>query len=94
MDQLSCSAMATHSHSPAKLHATSSKTVMHMPKITVTNTERNGVKCATATKTAAEPKSPDCITSAMPRKSLTSMSDGEIIQENLKELMDMKSRVS
>lgn len=89
--------MATHSHSPAKLHTTSSKTVMHMPKITVTNTERNGVKCATATtktKTVPEPKSPDCLTSAMPRKSLTSMSDGEIIQENLKELMDMKSRVS
>lgn len=89
--------MAAHSHSPAKLHTTttSSSTVMHMPKITVTSTERNGIKCGTTTtKTIAEPKSPDCLTTAMPRKSLTSMSDGEIIQENLKELMDMKSRVS
>ncbi|KAH8354818.1 hypothetical protein KR084_009127 [Drosophila pseudotakahashii] len=40
----------------------------------------------------AVPKSPDGLTALVARKSITSMSDEEIIQENLNEILDLKSR--
>ncbi|EDX01664.1 uncharacterized protein LOC6524712 [Drosophila yakuba] len=40
----------------------------------------------------AVPKSPDALTSLVARKSITSMSEEEIIQENLNEILDLKSR--
>ncbi|EDW00553.1 GH12927 [Drosophila grimshawi] len=64
---------------------------MHTPKITVTNTTTS-ITTTPTTKTEPVPKSPDDVTALMPRKSLTSMTDDEIIQENLKEILDMKSR--
>jgi len=67
---------------------------MPIPKITFTNAELSKNKCATTTKARPEPKSPDTIDTLMARKSLASMSDEEIIQENLKELQDIQSRVS
>ncbi|ALC49285.1 CG32599, partial [Drosophila busckii] len=76
--------------------ASTSSPLKYAPKITVTNTDPNGTATTTKTKPAiaktkaiCEPKSPDM---TLARKSLTSMSDEEIIQENLKELMDIKSR--
>ncbi|BFG01468.1 uncharacterized protein DMAD_01215 [Drosophila madeirensis] len=63
---------------------------VQMPKITITS---NSTSSKGATKaTAAAPKSPDGLTALVPKKSLTSMSDEEIIQENLKEILDLKSR--
>ncbi|XP_030382189.1 uncharacterized protein LOC115629774 [Scaptodrosophila lebanonensis] len=58
------------------------------PQITVTNPER----ITTKTKAKPEPKSPDTLAALVARKSLTSMSDEEIIQENLKEILDKQSR--
>lgn len=58
---------------------------------------RKGVRGGSVTAVStnpAVPKSPDGLTSLVGRKSITSMSDEEIIQENLNEILDLKSRVS
>ncbi|XP_017055194.1 serine/arginine repetitive matrix protein 3 [Drosophila ficusphila] len=46
----------------------------------------------TVNSNPAVPKSPDALTSLVARKSITSMSEEEIIQENLNEILDLKSR--
>ncbi|KAH8274719.1 hypothetical protein KR026_000032 [Drosophila bipectinata] len=61
-----------------------------VPRITVTRNP-SGIHAA-ATAGAPVPKSPDGLTSLMARKSITSMSEEEIIQENLNEILDLKSR--
>lgn len=85
------SSMSPHPQLHAKRDSTE-LTAMPIPKITFTHTESSKNKCATATKARPEPKSPDSINTLMPRKSLASMSDEEIIQENLKELQEIQSR--
>ncbi|KAH8241681.1 hypothetical protein KR038_003560 [Drosophila bunnanda] len=63
------------------------------PKIAapVRKVSRGGGTSGVSTNPAV-PKSPDGLTSLVGRKSITSMSDEEIIQENLNEILDLKSR--
>ncbi|KAH8375785.1 hypothetical protein KR200_006428 [Drosophila serrata] len=63
------------------------------PKIPapVRKISRDGARSSVSTNPAV-PKSPDGLTSLVGRKSITSMSDEEIIQENLNEILDLKSR--
>ncbi|KAH8275042.1 hypothetical protein KR018_004722, partial [Drosophila ironensis] len=63
-----------------------------MPRITVTRNPIGNPAPATGGAVPAAPKSPDALTSLVGRKSITSMSDEEIIQENLNEILDLKSR--
>ncbi|XP_017129774.1 uncharacterized protein LOC108147630 [Drosophila elegans] len=49
-------------------------------------------RASTVSTNPAVPKSPDGLTALVARKSITSMSDEEIIQENLNEILDLKSR--
>ncbi|XP_017156379.1 uncharacterized protein LOC108164910 [Drosophila miranda] len=64
--------------------------VAAMPKITITSSSTTS--SSSCSRGAAVPKSPDGLTALVAKKSLTSMSDEEIIQENLKEILDLKSR--
>ncbi|KAH8236004.1 hypothetical protein KR032_012246 [Drosophila birchii] len=57
----------------------------------VRKVSRGGGPSSVSTNPAV-PKSPDALTSLVGRKSITSMSDEEIIQENLNEILDLKSR--
>ncbi|XP_068159353.1 LOW QUALITY PROTEIN: uncharacterized protein [Drosophila tropicalis] len=57
-----------------------------------TATSVGGGGVVKAVTSAVQPKSPDSLTALMAKKSITSMSDEEIIQENLKEILDLKSR--
>lgn len=68
------------------------KSPMTVPRITVSRNPTGISKPATSG--APVPKSPDGLTSMVARKSITSMSEEEIIQENLNEILDLKSRVS
>ncbi|KAH8303493.1 hypothetical protein KR059_012356 [Drosophila kikkawai] len=51
-----------------------------------------GAAPSSVSSNPAVPKSPDGLSSLVGRKSITSMSDEEIIQENLNEILDLKSR--
>jgi len=85
--------MATYPQLHAKIDTTQIL-AMNIPKITFTHTEPTKKRCTTKTKARLDPKSADNVAALLTRKSLASMSDEEIIQENLKELQDIKSRVS
>eukprot|EP00099_Drosophila_melanogaster_P026710 NP_727768.1 uncharacterized protein Dmel_CG32599 [Drosophila melanogaster] len=59
-----------------------------VPKFPAAMPRGTGTVCSNP----AVPKSPDALTSLVARKSITSMSEEEIIQENLNEILDLKSR--
>ncbi|KAH8280779.1 hypothetical protein KR054_012388 [Drosophila jambulina] len=61
------------------------------PVAPVRKVSRGGATPSVSTNPAV-PKSPDGLSSLVGRKSITSMSDEEIIQENLNEILDLKSR--
>ncbi|KAH8344754.1 hypothetical protein KR067_006653 [Drosophila pandora] len=66
------------------------KSPMSVPRITVSRNP-TGISKPAISGTPV-PKSPDGLTSMVARKSITSMSEEEIIQENLNEILDLKSR--
>ncbi|KAH8419930.1 hypothetical protein KR009_003857 [Drosophila setifemur] len=66
-----------------------SPTIPTVPRITVTRNPNGGGNLVPG---KAVPKSPDGLSSLVARKSITSMSEDEIIQENLNEILDLKSR--
>ncbi|XP_016995141.2 uncharacterized protein [Drosophila takahashii] len=62
------------------------------PKFPTAMPRGSGAVTVNPNPNPAVPKSPDGLTALVARKSITSMSDEEIIQENLNEILDLKSR--